>query len=217
MMQQLMGYSALQSGLVTMPRGVGSFVAMFVVGRLIGRVDTRLILMVGLSLSAFALWQMTRFDLSMGTGPIIISGVFQGLGIGLIFVPLSTLAFATLAQHHRPEATSVFTLVRSLGASVGISIMEALWTINASVVHSTLAGHIRPGDPVVSAALPPIFDPATGPGLAALNGEVTRQAAMVAYVDDFRLMMIVTLAVMPLLLFMRSPKYAAEGVHAVAE
>ena len=217
MMQQLMGYSALQSGIATMPRGVGSFVAMFVVGRLIGRVDTRLILIVGLSLSAFALWQMTQFDLSMTSWPIVVSGVFQGLGIGLIFVPLTTLAFATLAPHHRPEATSVFTLVRSLGASVGISIMEALWTMNSSVVHSTLAGHIQSGDPVVSAALPPIFNPATGSGLAALNGEVTRQAAMVAYVDDFRLMMIVTLAVMPLLLFMRSPKYATEPAHVVAE
>jgi DHA2 family multidrug resistance protein len=217
MMQQLMGYSALQSGIATMPRGLGSFAAMFVVGRLIGRVDTRLILFVGLSLSAFALWQMTRFDLSMGTGPIIFSGIFQGLGIGLIFVPLTTLAFATLAPYHRPEATSVFTLVRSLGASVGISIMEALWTVNTSVVHSTLAGHIQPGDPVVSAALPPIFNPATGAGLEALNGEVTRQAAMVAYVDDFKMMMIVTLAVMPLLLFMRNPKYATETAHVMAE
>ncbi|MGI9170255.1 MAG: DHA2 family efflux MFS transporter permease subunit [Caulobacteraceae bacterium] len=217
MMQQLMGYSALQSGVATMPRGVGSFAAMFLVGRLIGRIDTRLILAVGLSLSALALWQMTRFDLSMTSTPIIVSGIFQGFGIGLIFVPLSTLAYATLAPHHRPEATGVFTLVRSLGASVGISIMEALWTMNASVVHSTLAAHIRPGDPVLRAALPPIFNPATAAGLQSLNGEVTRQAAMVAYVDDFRLMMIVTLAVMPLLLFMRTPKYAPEVVHAVAE
>jgi MFS transporter, DHA2 family, multidrug resistance protein len=217
MMQQLMGYSALQSGIATMPRGVGSFVAMFVVGRLIGRIDTRLILVVGLSLSAFALWQMTQFDLSMTSGPIIVSGIIQGLGIGLIFVPLSTLAYATLAPHHRPEATGVFTLVRSLGASVGISIMEALWTNNASVVHATLAAHIRPGDPVVSAALPPMFNPATGAGLEALNGEVTRQAAMVAYVDDFKLMMIVTLACMPLLLFMRTPKYATETAHAMVD
>ncbi len=217
MMQQLMGYSALQSGIATMPRGIGSFAAMFVVGRLIGRVDTRLILAVGLGLSAFALWQMTQFDLSMTSRPIIISGIFQGLGIGLIFVPLSTLAYATLAPHHRPEATGVFTLVRSLGASVGISIMEALWTSNASVVHSDLAAHIQPGNPVLAAALPPMFNPSTTAGLQALNGELTRQAAMVAYVDDFKLMMIVTLACVPMLLFMRTPSYAAEAVHAVAE
>ncbi|MGI8841367.1 MAG: DHA2 family efflux MFS transporter permease subunit [Caulobacteraceae bacterium] len=217
MMQQLMGYSALQSGVATMPRGIGSFIAMFVVGRLIGRVDTRLILAAGLALSAFALWQMSRFDLSMTSRPIIISGIFQGLGIGLIFVPLSTLAYATLAPRHRPEATGVYTLVRSLGASVGISIMEALWTTNASVVHAGLAAHIRPGDPVVAAGLPAMFNPATTAGLSALNAEVTRQAAMVAYVDDFKAMMVITLACLPMLLFMRTPKYAPDPAHAVAE
>ena len=217
MMQQLMGYSALQSGLVSMPRGLGSFAAMFVVGRLIGRVDTRLILMTGLILNAFALWQMTRFDLSMDAQPMVVAGVIQGVGIGLIFVPLSTLAFATLAPHHRPEATSVFTLVRSLGASVGISIMEAMWTMNTQVVHSTLAAHIVPGDPTVAAGLPPILDPATAVGLQALNGEITRQAAMVAYVDDFKVMLILTLAVMPLLLFMRTPTIKPDITHALAD
>jgi DHA2 family multidrug resistance protein len=215
MMQTLMGYSALESGLVSMPRGLGSFAAMFVVGQLIGRVDTRLILFTGLSLSTLALWQMTRFDLSMGSTPIIVSGVIQGMGIGLIFVPLSTLAFATLAPEHRPEATGVYTLMRSLGASVGISIMQALWVINTSVVHSSLVAHLQPSDPVVAAGLPPAFNMATAAGLQALNGEVTRQAAMVGYVDDFRLMMLTTLAVMPLLLVMRKPKLATEAPHAM--
>ena len=157
MMQQLMGYPALTSGLVSMPRGLGSFVAMFAVGRLIGRVDTRLILFTGLSLSTLALWQMSKFDLSMGSMPIMISGVIQGLGIGLIFVPLSTLAFATLAPRHRPEATGVYTLMRSLGSSVGISVMQGLWTSNTQVVHSSLAAHIDPSDPVTRAALPPMM------------------------------------------------------------
>ncbi|HEY5071941.1 MAG TPA: DHA2 family efflux MFS transporter permease subunit [Caulobacteraceae bacterium] len=217
MMQTLMGYSALQSGLASMPRGLGSFAAMFIVGRLIGRVDTRLILFAGLSLSTLALWQMSHFDLSMPMGPIIVSGIVQGFGIGLIFVPLSTLAFATLAPQHRPEATGVYTLVRSLGASVGISVMEALWTMNTSVVHSSLAAHVQPGNPVVSADLPSIFNPATAVGLQALNGQITRQAAMVGYVDDFRLMMLVTLGVMPLLLFMRTPKMAMDLAHAVVD
>jgi len=217
MMQQLMGFSALQSGMATMPRGIGSFAAMFVVGRLIGRVDTRLILMTGLTLSAFSLWQMSHFDLSMTATPIIVSGIFQGVGIGLIFVPLSTLAFATLAPSHRPEATGLFTLMRSLGASIGISVMEAMLTMNASVEHAGLAAHIQPGDPVVAAALPPMFNLGLASGLEALNGEITRQAAMVAYVDDFRLMMMMTLAVMPLLLFMRTPKFAPNEATAFVD
>ncbi len=217
MMQQLMGYSALESGIATMPRGLGSFFSMFIVGRLIGRVDTRLILFAGLSLSAAALWQMSHFDLAMTSRQIIISGILQGFGIGLIFVPLSTLAYATLAPSHRPEATSVYTLVRNLGASIGISIMEALLTSNTSVVHSSLASHIQTGDPIIGATLPPMLNPATPIGIQILNGEITRQAAMVAYVDDFRLMMIATVAIMPLLLIMRTPKVIKGELHVAVD
>ena len=216
MMQNLMGYSALESGWASMPRGIGSLISMLVVGRLIGRVDTRFILIVGLILSATALWMMTKFDLSMTAMPIVISGILSGLGLGLIFVPLSTLAFATLAPNLRPEGAGVYNLVRSMGSSVGISIMQALWTANSSVVHSTLAAHIRPGDPVIAATLPSVLNPATRTGLEALNGEISRQSAMVAYIDDFKVMMFITIAVMPLLLFMRRPKMAAAGPMHVA-
>ncbi|MGH7023134.1 MAG: DHA2 family efflux MFS transporter permease subunit [Caulobacteraceae bacterium] len=215
MMQQFMGYSALDSGLATMPRGVGSFAAMFFVGRLIGRVDTRLILLTGLSISTFSLWQMTHFDLDMNATPIIVSGLIQGVGVGLIFVPLSTLAFTTLPAGLRSEATALYTLARSLGSSVGISIMEALWTSNTQVVHAGLAANIGPANPVASAALGPGLGSGMPGGLAALNGEITRQAAMVAYIDDFKLMMLITLGCMPLLLFMRTP--LPEGAHAFVE
>ncbi|HEY1447168.1 MAG TPA: DHA2 family efflux MFS transporter permease subunit [Caulobacteraceae bacterium] len=215
MMQQFMGYTALESGLATMPRGIGSFAAMFVVGRLIGRVDTRLILLTGLSVSALSLWQMTHFDLAMTATPIIVSGIIQGVGIGLIFVPLSALAFTTLPARLRSEATGVYTLVRNLGSSAGISIMQALWTTNSSVAHSTLAAHVVPSDTVVSAALGPSLG--MGEGLEAINGEVTRQAAMVAYLDVFKLLMFITLACLPLLLFMRTAKVATEAAHALVE
>jgi DHA2 family multidrug resistance protein len=218
MLQNLMGYSVLESGLVTMPRGVGSFLAMFIVGRLVGRVDTRLILFVGLSLNAYAMWRMTHWDISMGQMPIISSGVIQGLGIGLLFVPLSTLAFATLNPALRPEATSVYTLMRSLGSSIGISIMQALWTSNTQVVHSTIAGRVISGDSVLHATLPPPFDPGSSGGLQALNGEITRQASMVAYIDDFWLMLLMTIGLMPLLLIMRTPRLrSTEMVHVAAD
>jgi DHA2 family multidrug resistance protein len=219
MMQVLMGYPVLTSGLVSMPRGLGSFVAMFLVGRLIGVVDTRLILLTGLSISCVALWQMMHFDLSMTETPFIVSGIIQGLGIGLLFVPLSTLAFATLPPRLRPEGSSVYTLIRNLGASVGISIMNALVVANTQTMHSSLAARIIPSDAMVHAALPPMFDPATSAGISALNGEITRQATMVAYVDDFRLMFVITIACMPMLLFMRKPRRApgAEPLNVAAE
>jgi DHA2 family multidrug resistance protein len=211
MMQTLMGYPVLTSGLVSMPRGIGSLAAMFLVGRLVGRVDIRLILFTGLSLSAISLWQMAHFDLSMTAWPLILSGLIQGLGTGLLFVPLSVLAFATLAPAHRPEASSVYTLVRNLGASVGISIMNALLVANTQTMHSSLAAGIDPSNAVVRASLPTMFDPSTAAGITSLNGEITRQATMVAYVDDFRLMLVITLICIPMLLIMRKPRAATGG------
>jgi DHA2 family multidrug resistance protein len=216
MMQTLMGYPVLTSGLVSMPRGVGSFLAMFLVGRLIGRVDTRAILLTGLALSSVALWQMAHFDLAMGEGAIIVSGLIQGVGVGLLFVPLSTLAFATIPPYLRPEGSSVYTLIRNLGSSVGISIMNALVVANTQTMHASLAGKVVASDPVVRATLPRIFDPATAAGVTALNNEITRQASMVAYVDDFRLMFFITIACIPMLLIMRKPRRAGrDQIHAV--
>jgi len=218
MMQTLMGYPVLTSGLLSMPRGLGSFAAMFFVGRLIGKVDTRLILFVGLSISCIALWQMMNFDLAMGSMPFVTSGIIQGLGVGLLFVPLSTLAFATIPPHLRPEGSSVYTLVRNLGSSVGISIMNALVVANTQTMHGSLAAKLVPSDSVVRAQLPRMFDPSTAGGITALNNEVTRQASMVAYVDDFRLMFVITIACMPMLLLMRKPRpVGGEPLHAIVD
>ncbi len=206
MMQNLMGYPVLTAGIYSMPRGVASFCAMFLVGQLIGRVDTRLILFAGLCISCVALIQMTHFDLSMDPTPFVISGFIQGLGIGLLFVPLSTLAFATIPARLRSEASAVYTLVRNMGSAVGISIMQALVVSNTQSIHADLAGHVNLSDPVVHADLARRFDLSSIPGLSALNGEVTRQATMVAYVDDFKLMLMITLLCMPMLLLMRKPR-----------
>jgi DHA2 family multidrug resistance protein len=218
MMQTLLGYPVLTSGLVSMPRGVGSFAAMFLVGRLIGKVDTRLILFVGLLISCAALLQMVNFDLSMTVMPFITSGVIQGLGVGLLFVPLSTLAFATVPPHLRPEGSSVYTLVRNLGSSVGISIMNALVVANTQTMHASLAAKVIPSDQMMRATLPRMLDPSTTAGITSLNAEITRQASMVAYVDDFRLMLIITIACMPMLLLMRKPRpVGGEPLHAIVD
>jgi DHA2 family multidrug resistance protein len=206
LMQNLLGYPVLTSGLVNMPRGVGSMVSMLVVGQLIGRLDSRLVMMAGFGLCGFSLWQMTQFDLTMPAEPIMLAGLLQGLGIGLMFVPLSTLAFATLAPRLRAEGASVFNLVRSMGSGAGISIMNALIVSNTQVLHAELGGRIDPSNPVLGADASARIDLSTVAGLAALNGEINRQAAMAAYLDDFRLMFVVTLVCMPFLLLMRIPR-----------
>jgi DHA2 family multidrug resistance protein len=218
MLEVLMNYPVVTTGLVTMPRGLGSFAAMFVVGRLVGRVDTRAILLFGLSLNAWALWQMTHFSLDMNSTPIIVSGIIQGFGIGLIFVPLSTLAFATLEPKYRAEGSAVYNLVRNLGSSAGISMLVAMQVANIEVAHSTLVQHISADNPLVQ-ALPPGMDPTTPTGAAALNGEITRQATMVAYIDDFKLLLWLNFGAVPLLLLMRKPKQAPkpDPAHAHAD
>jgi DHA2 family multidrug resistance protein len=219
MLQSLMAYPALTAGLVTMPRGLGTWLAMMFVGRLVGRVDTRLLLLFGLVMSAVSLYQMMNFDLSMSARDVVISGTVQGFGLGFLFVPLSTLAFASIPPVLRPEGSSLYTLVRNLGSSVGISVMEAQVVSQGAAAHAALAGNLDPSNPVVRAALAPGMNPATTAGAMALNNEVTRQGSMVAYVGVFHLMFYITLACIPMLLLMRPPPREAGGepIHAIVD
>jgi DHA2 family multidrug resistance protein len=218
MLQELLGYPVMTSGLVMMPRGLGSLAATLLVGRIIGRIDTRLILVTGLAIGAYALFQMTHFDLSMSSRPVMTTGFTQGLGMGMLMIPLSTLAFATLPAELRPEGSALFSLVRNLGSSVGISIMQALVTIHVQVMHASLAAHVTPSSPVVRSTLPAAMNPATVAGAQALDAEINRQATMVAYIDDYKLMFIITLVCMPMLLLMRKPRArGGETIHVAVE
>src|SRR5579871_362450 len=142
LLQELMGYPVVTTGLVTAPRGIGTFVAMFLYSRVSSRLDTRLIIAAGFGLTAFSLWQMTHFDLQMGSSLIVWSGVVQGVGTGLVFVPLATITFATLMPQFRNEGTAVFSLLRNLGSSIGISAVETLLVRNTQTLHASLAAHV---------------------------------------------------------------------------
>ena len=217
-MENLLGYSVVYTGLVSVPRGLGSFVAMFAVGQLVGRVDVRLILLAGLSLTALSAYQMSQFTIVMPSMPIMVAGVTSGLGTGLIFVPLSTLAFATISPAMRTEAAGIFTLSRNIGSSAGISIMTALLSRNTDKVHSGLVEHIRPDNPL---AHPPYVSAlmtfTSQRGLALFDALATQQAAMIAYVDDFRLMLWITVLSAPMLLLMRPPKRPKGAPKEVAD
>ena len=206
MLQQLMNYPALTTGLVTAPRGLGTMVAMFFVARLINRVDNRLIIMFGFLLTAVSMWQMSGFSLYMGPAPVIISGVIQGFGLGCTFVPLNIIALSTLPRHILTQGTAIRSLMRNLGGSIGISTLVATLAENTQIVHSRLVESLRPDNPMAQAPfLHAPFSLTTPSGMAALNAEVTRQAAMVGYINDFKLMMIIALASLPLLLLLREP------------
>ncbi|MFO1067014.1 MAG: DHA2 family efflux MFS transporter permease subunit [Geminicoccaceae bacterium] len=209
-LQGLMGYPVLKTGYVLAPRGIGTMVSMFLVGRLMRRVDPRLLIFTGMVLTALSLWQMAQFTMDVPVRAIVVSGVVQGLGLGLIFVPLSTLTFATLPGEYRTDATGLFSLLRNLGSSIGISLVVTLLAQNTQANHAILAEHIDPLSPLLRAPLlPPQWSPDTAAGLAMLDREVTRQAELLAYLYDFRLMMVIVLAAIPLLLLLRRPRRAA--------
>jgi MFS transporter, DHA2 family, multidrug resistance protein len=205
-MQTLLGYSALQSGYASMPRGVGSFCAFLLVPTLISSVGARPVLAMGIVLCVLALWQMAHFDLLMTAAPIMSSGVVQGFGVGLLFAPLNSLAYATLNPIHRTEATIVNTMARSLGSSMGISFLQASVVRNASIAHARLTEHVTAGSSMLASALPARVDPGSAIGMQLLNGMVTRQAAMLSYNTVFAWMALATLALIPLLLTMRAAR-----------
>ena len=213
MLQDLMYYPVLTTGLVTAPRGIGSMIAMFVVAPLINRVDNRLIILFGLLLTAVSMWQMTGFSLYMGMAPVIVSGLLRGFGLGCTFVPLNTIALSNLPRHILTQGTALRSLMRNLGGSIGIAILEALLAENTQIVHARLVEQLRPDNPLAQAPyLVAPFSLTTPSGIAALNAEVTRQAAMVAYVNDFALMMVVATGSIMLLLLVRPTSRAGAAV-----
>ena len=217
LLQSLFGYSVLQSGFLTAPRGIGTLVSMMIVGRVVGKIDPRLIILCGIGLMALSLWQMSGFSLEMDSRPIIVSGVIQGFALGFIFVPLNTIAFGTLDPRYRTTGAALLNLSRSVGGSIGISVVTVLLARNVQISHSDLAPHITPYSipqflqNVVNAA-PGVTDTA----VAMVDAEINRQALMIAYIDDFKLMMIISLFAMPLLLLLRKGRQAGGG-HAVMD
>jgi DHA2 family multidrug resistance protein len=207
-LQNLMNYPVVTTGLLLAPRGIGTLIAMMLVGRLMARgVDARLLAGVGMLLTAYSLWQMMHFSLDVPETVLVTTGVVQGLGLGLVFVPISTVAYSTLPPSARTEAAGIFSLMRNIGSSVGISIDMTLLSRNTQVNHAEIASRLTPfGD---NAAQIASMTAGSTQGLAMLNGEVTRQASAIAFLNDFWLMMVMTVASIPLLLLLRPVKSAA--------
>ena len=205
LLQVLYGYSVLQSGFLTAPRGVGTLISMLLAGRLVGKFDSRALVGIGVVLMGVSLYMMTGFAIDQPARPVIVSGVVQGLGLGLIFVPLQTLAFETLAPKMRTTAAALLNLSRNIGGSVGISVVGATLVRMTQVAHADLALNITQQTiPTANSTLVEAALPTAGPlALALINGEVTRQALFIAYLDDFKLMMLVVLLSLPLLLLLR--------------
>jgi DHA2 family multidrug resistance protein len=217
--QNLMGYPVLSSGELLGARGFGTFFAMMAVGRLLGIVDARILIGIGLVLSTVSLYAMVGWTPDVSARAIAIDSVFQGVGLGLIFVPLNTVAFATLRPEWRTDGAAVWTLIRNLGSSVGISLIIAKLTSNISVFHSQLAEFITPFSDALRmpAAAAMRFNPHSISSLAAMDGLLTQQAAVMSYSNDFLVMTFVSLAAFPLLMLIRGAKPAPGGAGRPAQ
>lgn len=228
MLQNLMGYSVIFTGLLMAPRGAATLVAMMIVGRTSGKVDPRVVLLIGALLMSYSLYLMTGFSPDMDYWPVIITGALQGFGMGFLFVPLSTMAFATIAPSVRADATAMFALVRNMGQGIGISLVSVVLSSMMQVNHAELAERLTVDSTAVQTQMPGLIA-GNGQIIAVINGLVQKQSAMLAYLDDFWLMLILSLASIPLILLLRGPKkdknakpktkeeLAIERAHAMAE
>lgn len=213
MLQHLFGYSVMDTGWALMPRGLGTMVSMYLSGQLVRRgVDARFVVLTGFLLTAISFWQMSGWSLAVDQTPIMFCGFIQGLGIGLLFIPLNTSAFATLPPQLRTEGSSLLNLSRSLGGSVGIAITTALLARNLQTSHSDLALH-------VTASMNALIDFSTIDRyqqlgiitLSALDAELNRQAAMIAYINNYYLMMWMSLIAAPAAFLLRKIIRPAEA------
>ncbi len=205
MLQGLFGYDVIDTGLVLMPRGIGVLLSMQVAGSLMRKgFDARPVVALGFLICGVSLYEMSHWSLAVDRYNIVFSGLVQGLGIGLVFIPLNVSAFATLAPRLRTDGSSLLNLLRSLGASAGISLMTVMLARNTQTSHSDLAGHVTSS--VLNSVDVSTVDRFQNMGdavLRVIDGEVTRQAAMIAYIDDYYLMMWMSFAAVPLAFLMK--------------
>lgn len=210
MYQTVYNYSVMDTGLLMAPRGCGVLVTMILTNRLMEKTDSRLLITIGYLLAALSLWMMTKWSLDMDYHLIAVSGFIQGLGLGLVFVPVNLIAFSSLAAKYRTDGTTLMTLFRNLGGSFGISAIVTVLARNIQTSHADIGAH------VTSFSIPSI-DPAAvadtlgSPGsglLYLLDGEVNRQAAMIAYIDNFYLLFWLIIIIAPLTWIVKRPASA---------
>jgi DHA2 family multidrug resistance protein len=203
-LQTLMNYPVLTAGLVLAPRGAGLMVAALICGRVIGKASARLLVGTGFLVGAYALHEMTLWTPDISKSSVVAVGFVQGVSIGFLAIPINLIAFATLPATIRTEATSIYSLMRNLGSAIGISITGALLQTNTQINHAIIAADVTPFNRALEAgAAARFWNPGSMQGLAMLNQEVTRQATIIAYIDDFKLMLILAIIVTPLLLLTR--------------
>ncbi|MBL8629002.1 MAG: DHA2 family efflux MFS transporter permease subunit [Rhodospirillaceae bacterium] len=207
-LQTLLGYPVTTAGNALVSRGVGTMISMALAGRLIGKYDVRILIGFGIICMGSSLWQMSDFTLDTPAMPIILSGFTQGIGMGFIYVPLSAAAFSTMPARFRTESAATFSLSRNIGSSIGVSAITTNLAESTQANHAILSQHINPFSRALDTQL------GQGGGMSGdvsqalplLNMEVTRQATMLAYIEDFQILLLLVLLTIPMVLFLTPSK-----------
>ena len=224
-LQTMLGYPAVQSGMAVSPRGLGSIVSMIIIGRLVGKIDSRYLIMFGFTVLAFSTYLFSDINLQISMGSIVWPSIISGLAMGFVFVPLTTAAMGTLSNEQMGNASGVFNLMRNTGGSIGIAAMTTLLARQAQVHQAAMVSHLTPYDPMfqqrvqqIQNALSHQMNPAmaTQQAYASIYGTAVKQAMVMSYIDNFRILAFLCVLCIPAaLLFkrVRARKGAGAAMH----
>jgi DHA2 family multidrug resistance protein len=208
-LQNVIGYPIITAGLLLASRGCGTFVAMMLVGRMMRYIEARTLIITGLSITCLSLFYMTGWTDQTGVPEIVTLSIVQGFGFGLVFVPLSTVAFLTLPNHLRTDGTSMLTLMRNVASSIGISVVIAQLTEGSRRTYAILSQHVHPFNHALQ--MPDVrsmIDLGSDKGRAMMDVMVNLQAQIIAFSQDYQMVMIFTLCAIPLAIMIGSSKAA---------
>jgi DHA2 family multidrug resistance protein len=215
-LENLDNYPVAQAGLVMAPRGVGTMAAMLVAGRLVTKVDPRILMFFGYLLLGYSIYMLEGWTPSVSEGYMMLTITIQGAGLGFVFLPLQVIAFYTLSPDLRTQGTSVLALMRNVGSAIGISVTSALLDHQTHYEHAVLTQFITPFARPLQAGgmVSRLLNPSTASGASLLDSAITNQAQIIAYVDDYKLLFITTIPAMLCLFFMRGPGASARTMAA---
>ena len=222
-LQNLANYPVEAAGLIMAPRGIGTMAAMMTGGRLAARIDPRKLMACGVLMLSWTMWEMTGWTPDVSQRTIILTIMVQGAGLGFVFLPLQVLAFATLPPQYRTDGTSLFSLFRNIGAAVGVSVTSSMLARNTQILHEQIGAGVTPFNRALQGggAVSRVWDPASAHGAAALDHMVNQQAQIIAYINDYKMMVFTTLPSLLLLLLLRRPRMTAaapvEAAHAAVD
>jgi len=215
----------VQSGMAVSPRGIGSIISMIIIGRLVGRIDSRYLIIFGFTVLAFSTYMFSDINLQISMGNIVWPSIISGLAMGFVFVPLTTTAMGTLSNEQMGNASGVFNLMRNTGGSIGIAAMTTLLARNAQVHQAAIVSHLTPYDPAfqervqqIQSALAHQMSPgsATQQAYASVYGAAVRQAMLLSYIDNFRILAFLCVLCIPVVFFfkrVRARKGAGAAMH----